>query len=694
MTHSPKRFRLMTRIVLSTFAAGLGLASWFLATFERQPFPLPDDARVILVSHTQQDRTLPANALDGGVAWLNTRGPIHLDQLRGKIVLLDFWTYCCINCHHVLPDLARLEAKYPNELVVIGVHSPKFPAEKDTENIRKKIAEYAIKHPVINDANQTIWNNFGVRSWPTLVLIDAKNRYVGFVAGEGNYEVLDKKIAELVAEHRANGELNPTPLKFEPEDEKSHNEALRYPGKILADAAGGRLFVSDTGHNRIVITDLDGKLIAAAGNGAVGQKNGPFEQANFNRPQGMCLIGPDTLLVADTENHMIRALDLKARTVSTVAGTGKQAPFRARGGPVKSSPISSPWDVLPDPSNQDLVYIAMAGPHQIWRLDLAAGKVELWAGSGYENITDGSRANAAFAQPSGLATDGEFLYVADSEVSGVRRVALKQDRVETVVGVDLFGFGDVDGVGPKVRLQHCLGLAYGDGKLYIADTYNNKIKVCDPKAKSVHTFVGAREPGDTDDPPRFDEPGGLSLAGNTLYVADTNNHAVRAIDVRTKAVRTLALDGVAPPNPPKRPPTFPNALAIQAPAVKVRPGQEFGLEVALSLPEGYKLNPDAPMPYLVEAPGQEGLLGPGALPSGGRVDPPSETFAVSVPLAKPAEAGQTIRLKLSVAAFLCRETLCEIHSYVWEVPVTFAEGGTDRVALSNAEARTARASGR
>jgi thiol-disulfide isomerase/thioredoxin len=652
-------------------------------TFGSRPtVPSHPDARLIRASQAQ-DRALPANALEGGVAWLNTRGPIHLDQLRGKIVLLDFWTYCCINCHHILPDLARLEAKYPNELVVIGVHSPKFPAERDTDNIRKKIAEYSIKHPVINDANQVIWNNFQVRSWPTLVLIDARNRYVGFVSGEGNYDILDKKIGELAAEHRAKGELNATPLKFEPEDEKSHNEALRYPGKILADADGQRLFISDTGHNRIVITDLNGKLIDTAGNGAIGQKDGPFEQANFHRPQGMCLIDPDTLLVADTENHMIRSLDLKARTVATIAGTGKQAPFRARGGPARSSPISSPWDVLPDPANPKVVYIAMAGPHQIWRLDLTAKRVALWAGSGYENITDGTRETAAFAQPSGLATDGTYLYVADSEVSGIRRVAMKKDVVETVVGVDLFGFGDVDGSGEKVRLQHCLGLAYGDGKLYVADTYNNKIKLCDPRTRSVHTLVGTKEPGDGDDPPQFDEPGGLSLAGPTLYVADTNNHAIRALDVATKAVRTLGLEGVTPPNPPKRPPSFPNASKIAVADAKLTPGQGFGVDVTLNLPEGYKLNPDAPMPFLVETPGRSDLLGPDTPPTGGRIEPPSATFTVPVTLAKPAQAGDSVPLKLSVAAFICRDTLCEIHSYVWEFAVTFAPDGSERVSVSN-----------
>ena len=205
-------------------------------------------------------RQAPRINLEGGVGWLNTAGPIHLEELRGKIVLLDFWTYCCINCHHVLPDLAALEKKYKNELVVIGVHTAKFETERETENIRKKVREYEIKHPVVNDANQVIWNRFGVNSWPTLVLIDAKGEYLGSLSGEGHYEVLDRAIGELVKKHRAEDELNATPRSSSsPRARSPHTGPLLFPGKVLADATGKRLFIADTGHNRIVMTDLEGK---------------------------------------------------------------------------------------------------------------------------------------------------------------------------------------------------------------------------------------------------------------------------------------------------------------------------------------------------------------------------------------------------------------------------------------------------
>src|SRR5262249_41698646 len=200
--------------------------------------------------------------------------------------LLDFWTFCCINCHHILPELAALEAKYKDELVVIGVHTAKFPAERETENIRRKVAEYRIKHPVVNDANQVIWNRFGVNSWPTLVLIDAKGRYVDRAGGEGNFEAVDRAIGQLVEIPKAKSELNTTPIVFSPEMERPTNGPLLYPGKVLADEQGKRLYIADTGHNRIIQTDSDGENPVTIGNGEEGFDDGDFKKATFNRPQG------------------------------------------------------------------------------------------------------------------------------------------------------------------------------------------------------------------------------------------------------------------------------------------------------------------------------------------------------------------------------------------------------------------------
>jgi DNA-binding beta-propeller fold protein YncE len=483
-----------------------------------------------------------APEIDGGIDWLNSAKPIKMADLRGRVVLLDFWTLCCINCIHTLPDLAKLEAKYPAVLVVIGVHTPKFPNEKKTASIRKAILRYRVNHPVVNDADMLIWRRYRVGSWPTLVLIDPEGKVYGRMSGEGAFEVLDSHIDKMVKAYRAKKMLKEMPLEFELAREKDKNP-LFFPGKVLADAASRRLFIADSTNNRIVITDLDGKKIAVAGTGKEGKADGRFDKATFSDPQGMALDG-DTLYVADRKNHMIRALDLKTETVKTVAGTGEQdRGGRFGGGLALKVGLNSPWDLL---LHDGKLFIAMAGHHQIWTLDLQKRLVVPYAGSGAENLADGALQDSSFAQPSGLATDGKSLYVADSEISAIRSLPLGgQGEVKTIVGEGLFEFGDVNGTGDKVRLQHALGVAFQGGKLYVVDTYNSKIKLIDPKSRTCSTFMGEGAGWLAEG--NFNEPGGLSFAGDKLYVADTNAHRIRVIDMKTRALSTLTLTGVEAP---------------------------------------------------------------------------------------------------------------------------------------------------
>ncbi|MHC5537812.1 thioredoxin-like domain-containing protein, partial [Singulisphaera rosea] len=263
------------RWLLSVFA--MVSAAIVVAGVHRSSSAAPPKRRGgnIRVEKTVRFQEQPALSFEGGTGWINT-GPIRLEELRGKVVLLDFWTFCCINCHHVLPDLAKLEQKYKNELVVIGVHSPKFFGERDTENIRQKVHEYQIKHPVVNDADQVIWNRFQVRSWPTIVLVDPQGHYYGSASGEGNYEALDHHIGLLVAKHKEKGDLNLSPLTFFPESDKPDETPLSYPGKVVADPKSNRLFIADTAHNRLVMTDLDGAGAVAIGNGVAGLVDGDF----------------------------------------------------------------------------------------------------------------------------------------------------------------------------------------------------------------------------------------------------------------------------------------------------------------------------------------------------------------------------------------------------------------------------------
>lgn len=509
-------------------ACGLGLIVALLAGLLGMTLPS-------LVLAQPDKPKVKAPEFEPGLTWLNTDKAITIKELKGKIVLLDFWTLCCINCIHVMPDLEKLEKKYPNELVVIGVHSPKFENEKQTESIRKAILRYEIKHPVVNDANSKVWKTFGVNAWPTIVLIDPEGNFVGYASGEGNYEVLDKVISKLIKEHKEKKTLDEKPRPFNLVREKEQSP-LFFPGKVLADEKGGRLFIADSTNHRIVITDLAGKFIAAAGIGKPGKADGPFDKAGFNDPQGMAIDG-DTLYVADRKNHLIRALDLKAKTVKTVAGSGEKGDDRNIVAEALKIGLNSPWDLL---LHDGELFIAMAGHHQIWSLSLKKNELGPYAGNGRENILDGTLAFSEFAQPSGLTTDGKTLWVADSETSSIRAVDLGGNRpgVKTVVGRGLFEFGDVDGEAAAVRLQHALGVLYLDGKLFVADTYNSKLKVLDPVKRTSTTYLGGKK---TD---LFNEPGGLSHANGRLYVADTNAHRIQVVDLKSKDVTTLKLDGV------------------------------------------------------------------------------------------------------------------------------------------------------
>jgi DNA-binding beta-propeller fold protein YncE len=267
-------------------------------------------------------------------------------------------------------------------------------------------------------------------------------------------------------------------------------------------------------------------------------------------------------------------------------------------------------------------------------------------------------------------------------VSAIRAISLgKPAGVHTIVGQGLFVFDDVDGRGPTVRLQHCLGVAFGGGKLYIADTYNNKIKVCNPATGAVETLVGSRTSGDSDDPPRFYQPGGLSVLGHQLYVADTNNGKIRVVDLKTNAVRTLDLEGLAPPVE-KRVPVFPNAFVTNLDEQKLKPSKEVVLDVTIPIPPDLKLNENGAMPYLVETPGNATAIAERAR-GGQRIDPPSATFIIKVPLTKAPKVGETLPLKLSVSAYVCddKSSVCRIRSFVWNIPVAFADTKTDVLAI-------------
>jgi DNA-binding beta-propeller fold protein YncE/thiol-disulfide isomerase/thioredoxin len=565
---TPKSLRLAVVAVAGLWFGGAGLIGPFA---QAEAPPTGPNANV---AENPYPHRVAAPPLEGG-EWVNTPAPLALADLRGRYVLLDFWTFCCINCMHVLPELNKLEHAFPNELVVIGVHSAKFQGERATDNIREAVLRYEIEHPVVNDAKMTIWGTYGARSWPTLVLIDPAGDVVWAASGERSFDEIKAVIDRGLPYYRAQGILKPAPRPTIVGASKQPATPLRYPGKILADEKGGRLFIADSNHDRIVVAKLDGKLEQVVGSGVIGHEDGAFDACSFNHPQGMALVG-NVLYIADTENHLLRKADLTSRHVTTVAGTGEKgvawAEFGGAGevpkkagatgrGTLKSIALSSPWALWQQGND---LYIAMAGMHQIWRMPLDELSIGPYAGSARENIADGAllpgipyndQGFASFAQPSGLSSDGKHLFVADSEGSTVRSVPFEPNgKAETLVGLTgtLFDFGDTDGTGRDVRLQHPLDVAWADGKLCVADTYNNKIKVIDVERRTCRTLAGTGKAGNADSEKggeaTFNEPAGISAAGGKLYVADTNSHLVRVVDLAgTNGVTTLKIDGLAPP---------------------------------------------------------------------------------------------------------------------------------------------------
>lgn len=496
---------------------------------------------------------LSAPEFPDGIEWVNTNRPLSLEALHGKIVVLDFWTYGCINCIHMIPVLQQLEDKYANEVVIIGVHSAKFgPQEGVTENIRQIVDRYDIHHPVINDKDFVVWSSFGVRAWPTFAVIDPRGYIVALQSGEIPFEAFDGYIDGMIRYYdKQGGILDRTPLPTLIDNPGQPSGLFLFPGKVMVDAASSTLFIADSNHQRIVAVDLTTRMARAViGSGERGFQDGDFSTAQFNTPQGMAL-RDGILYVADTNNHAIRAVDLAAQTVKTIAGSGKMGqglmPYDTIISDMTSFDLRSPWDLTFDEAGHLLV--AMAGTHQIWQVNLDDSTMQALVGSGREGQKNGAFDRTELAQPSGLYYANQTLYIADPESSTIRAAHLDTEQVEVIAGTtdnNLFDFGDVDGAYGTNRLQHALAVTGGEnGTLYFADTYNNKIKQYDPTTQETTTLVGMGGAGSyrdgAADVAQFDEPGGLAYLGGKLYVADTNNSAIRIIDLADKTVSTLQI---------------------------------------------------------------------------------------------------------------------------------------------------------
>ncbi|NIP72040.1 MAG: redoxin domain-containing protein [Gammaproteobacteria bacterium] len=459
--------------------------------------------------------------------WFNTEAPLTLFEQRGKVTLLHFWTYSRIGCMHALSDLRYLEEKYPDGLTVIGVHSPKFPNERVGSQVQKAINRHHIRHTVAHDPELRVWKKYGIRTWPSVLFIDPEGYAVGILRGEGRRRQLDELISEHLERADAMGIRHAAPTPLQPRPEPA--PVLLFPGKVLATPT--RLYVADSGHNRIMEATHSGQIRRIYGSTSPGFLDGQGRDAAFCNPQGMVRLG-EYLYVADTDNHAIRRIELGRGDVHTIAGTGQQ--WRDAGlfyhDPVQA-PLNSPWDLA---HHDNSLYVAMAGQHQIWRMELTHNTIGNFSGCGRENMMDGDPRSAAYAQPSGLATGEQHLYAADAQTSAVRSVRLPDGQARTLVGRGLSESGDTDGTGAEARLQHPLDVVYDPARqvLWLADTFNSKIKLLNLQTTDVATFEGCEG---------LNEPGGVALQGDTLWIANTNAHEILCMDVDTGACRRIEL---------------------------------------------------------------------------------------------------------------------------------------------------------
>lgn len=588
-----------------------------------------------------------APELVGKGGWLNTGGrPYTLADLRGRVVVLDFWTFCCINCLHVLDELRGLEERHRDTLVVVGVHSPKFVHEAEHGAVVDAVERYGVAHPVLDDPELATWKQYAVRAWPTLVVIDPEGYVVAQHAGEGHVHAIERLVTELEAEHGAKGTLRRGDGPYvAPEPEPT---ALRFPGRALV-LPGGTFLVSDTTRHQLVELAEDGEtVLRRIGSGERGFADGGPGEASFNEPQGLALLDDAGVVVADTVNHALRRLDLGSGAVTTLAGTGRQWwQGSPTSGPARETDLSSPWDVAVFDGR---VWIAMAGVHQLWAYDPADETVRVAAGTANEGLVDGPVAEAWFAQPSGLAVsaDGERLWVADSETSALRWVD-RAGLVHTAVGTGLFDFGHRDGPAGQALFQHPLGVTVlPDGSVAVSDTYNHALRRYDPATGGVSTLAtDLREPSDA------------VLVGDDLVVVESARHRLTRLRLPEEAVR---VEGVA--------------HRTQREATEVAPGP-LALEVVFQAPAGQKLDtrygPSTRL--LVSATPPELLLEGEGADSG---------------LVRGLELNPAVPegvLHVSATAASCDDDpdnpypACHVHQQDWGVPVRLTEGGADRLPL-------------
>lgn len=541
-----------------------------------------------------------APQLQGAGGWIGVR-ELDLHALRGKVVLLDFWTSCCVNCLRVVEELRGLERRWADELVVVGVHTPKFPHEREHAAVRAAVARQRIAHPVLDDPEGRTWGQYAIKVWPTLVVVDPEGYEVSRFSGEGHAVALSRLIEETVREHDARGTLRRGAVVTE--GVPAGTGELAFPGKVAAQilADGGwRIAIADTGHDRVLVCAADGEVLT--------------EHAGLYQPQGVRWSAGGSLLICET-------------------GAGRVWRIEQDGGrELLTDALASPWDVV---EWRGHIVIAEAGRHRLWAID-AAQELQVIAGSGGEGLFDGPALGAGLAQPSGLAvTAADELAWVDAETSALRVLDRPGGEVRTLVGEGLFDWGAADGPGARASMQHPLGVAAdADGALWIADTYNHGLRVW----REGHLWTVPDE--------GFDEPGGLDvLPDGRLVIADTGSHRIVVVDPVTASAAAVDVG---------RPGSVDVAAPVVAETLVLAAGGTLALELDVAL-DGDVLDPAGGAPVRVRAQASE----PGLVE--GELVWTASALPARVVVALGAEAGSAGRLTVELLAATCGPDACRLR---------------------------------
>ncbi len=561
-------------LIIATIIVLWGIFSVFSALFFRAAYHISDINKILVEKEDKQK-------------WFNVERPLTVEDFKDRVILLDFWTYACVNCIQALPEIKKIEKEFGNKLLIIGIHSGKFDNEKDVAAIRKAIVKYDINYPVLHDPDLKIWNNFALKSWPTFIVINPHGNIEKIVVGEDNLGKIRKNIRKLAS--RFKYEINRDPVPLALEKNNIIGNVLTFPTKIEYAANFSYktrkipvLFISNSGANSIIASSLTGETVLKIGSGKEGFEDGSLGVASFSKPRGLLFDGKK-LYVADSGNNALRMVDFENGMVSTLVGSGKKGKIISDSYmEAKNVDLASPNDIAFFP-NKDVIAIANTGSNQILGYNIDKKTIAVLAGNGAAGM-----AQNTLAEPSALAPYQDRLYFLDAASSSLR-VLDKNGSIKTLVGQGVNKFGNKNGDKEVALMQHPIGLMVDDTGAYIADSFNHIIRKYSFSTNKISDLIGNHKKGDalgSASATELDEPDGIAAVLNNFYIVDSNNN--RVLVTNRASLKSEILDIIPPLKLPKEGflEYLPNLQTNDRATVK----DDTEINLNIDLNQGWKIN--------------------------------------------------------------------------------------------------------